>query len=203
MNKKIVKKQVKENYFIRSLKESLAFVRESKKYILWAVFIFLAFALIGFFIPVPNFILEVIREKIKSLLLETQGLDTLGLVQYIFLNNFLVCLIAILLAFIIALVPVVLALTNGYVLGYVCRVSVNQEGIFSLWKLLPHGIFELPGVLIALGLGLSIGSSLFTKNPEKEFFRRLSLALKVLFFIVLPLLVFAAIIEGCLIGLLG
>jgi len=203
MTKRIIKKEKEENYFRRSLKESLAFIRENKKYILRIIYIFLAFAIIGFFIPIPNFILELIKEKIKSLLLETQGLNTLELIQYIFLNNFLVCIAAILLAFIIAIVPVVLALTNGYVIGYVCRLSVNQEGILSLWRLLPHGIFELPAIFIGLGLGLSIGSSLFTVNPEKEFFRRLLLALKVLFFVIMPLLVVAAVIEGCLIGIVG
>ena len=192
-----------ENYFRKSLKDSLTFIGESKKSIIWVIYIFLAFVILGFFIPTPNFILDLIKEKIKELLLATQGLDTLQLIQYIFINNFMICLIAILLAFIIAIVPIILAITNGYIIGFVCRASVNQEGILSLWRLLPHGVFELPAIIIALGSGLNIGSVLFTQNPEKEFVRRFLLAIKALFFVILPLLVIAAIIEASLIGLAG
>ena len=79
--------------------------------------------------------------------------------------------------------------------------KVEKAGFFEMWRLLPHGIFELPAVFISLGLGIRLGTTLFNrnvKNIDKEIFRRLRNSFKVFIFIVLPLLVVAAIIEGVL-----
>jgi len=41
---------------------------------------------------------------------------------------------------------------------------VQTDGFLSLWRLLPHGIFELPAVFISLGMGLKIGMFIFQKK---------------------------------------
>ena len=99
--------------------------------------------------------------------------------------------------------PFFIAIYNGYVLGYVLKLVVGKIGFLEIWKLFPHGIFELPAVFISLGLGIKLGASLFAKNSDKEFLRRLKNSARVFFFIVLPLLVIAAVIEGSLIKILG
>ena len=40
------------------------------------------------------------------------------------------------------------------------------EGILVLWRLLPHGIFELPAIFISLGLGLKLGTSLISAKDK-------------------------------------
>ena len=92
---------------------------------------------------------------------------------------------------------------NGYVLGFVAYLVVNSDGILVLWRLFPHGIFELPAIFISLGLGLKVGTFIFQKK-KFESLKKYSLnSLRVFLFIVLPLLIIASIIEGSLIYLSG
>tara|TARA_Y100000034_G_C6716675_1_gene316852 strand:- start:368 stop:697 length:330 start_codon:yes stop_codon:yes gene_type:complete len=90
-------------------------------------------------------------------------------------------------------------IVNGYVLGFVASKSVAVEGILVLWRLLPHGIFEIPAVMISAGLGLKLGAYLFVKHKKGDFKQWLLNSLRVFLFIVVPLLIIAAIIEGILI----
>jgi stage II sporulation protein M len=69
-------------------------------------------------------------------------------------------------------------------------------------KLLPHGIFELPAIILALAFGLRTGMFIFSKKPELEFRYRIKNALRVFVFVIVPLLVIAAIIETSLIFLI-
>ena len=41
---------------------------------------------------------------------------------------------------------------NGYVIGFILEKSVLIDGLGVLWKLVPHGIFELPAIFISFGL---------------------------------------------------
>ena len=95
--------------------------------------------------------------------------------------------------------PLWFTLQNGYVLGFVSSISVGEAGIGSLWRIIPHGIFELPAIFISLGLGIKLGSFVFYKDSRKKFNEFLKNSLRVFIFIVIPLLVLAGIIEGFLI----
>ncbi len=102
-------------------------------------------------------------------------------------------------------VPLVVAVVNGYVLGFVASKTVAVEGWLILWRLLPHGIFEIPAVLISIALGLKLGSFLFTSKNKgwKEFWKWIKDVVRVFIFVIIPLLVIAGIIEGLLIVCLG
>jgi stage II sporulation protein M len=153
-------------------------------------------------LPVPSSIVEMIKQVIQKMIEGTAGLSTFQLIRYIFFNNLLVSFLGIIFGIILGIVPIMLIITNGYVVGYVARISVEVQGFAVLWKLVPHGIFELPAIFISLGIGLKLASSLFSKEADKVFINRLKLAIKTFFLLILPLLLIAAIIEGCLIGLL-
>ena len=89
---------------------------------------------------------------------------------------------------------------NGYLVGFVARMSVDAGGIGVLWKLFPHGIFELPAVIMSIGIGMKMGIDIFRKD-KKQIARNFKEALRFLIFVVLPLLIIAGIIEGILIFL--
>jgi len=91
---------------------------------------------------------------------------------------------------------------NGYLLGFVAMLSAKSQGIFILWRILPHGIFELPAIFISLGIGLRLGTYAFQKK-KVSFKNWIFSSLRVFILIVLPLLIVAAIIEGALIALSG
>ena len=95
------------------------------------------------------------------------------------------------------------AILNGYLVGFVASMAVGSGGVIVLWRILPHGIFELPAVFISLGLGLKFGTFIFQKKILESFRRFLWNSLRVFLLIVLPLLIIAAIIEGCLIFIAG
>jgi stage II sporulation protein M len=92
-----------------------------------------------------------------------------------------------------------IAIVNGYLIGFVANMVVSQEGVLVLWRLLPHGIFELPAIFISIGLGIWLGMGVF--YDVKTLKHRLVSGLKVFLALILPLLVIAAIVEGILIGI--
>ena len=96
----------------------------------------------------------------------------------------------------------IVAVINGYLLGFVASIAVNSNGIGSLWRILPYGIFELPAVFISLGLGLKFGTFLRQKNKGKYFKDYFWNCIRIFILIVIPLLIIAGIIEGTLIHFL-
>ena len=146
---------------------------------------------------------SLLNDMIRELLLKTEGKGALGLMWFIFSNNISSAFFAIFLGFFIGLFPIINSLINGLVLGYVLALTWQASGILSFWRLLPHGIFELPAIFISIGLGIKFGTFIFAKQKKEEFIYRFYNSLKVFFMVVLPLLVIAAIIEGLLIHFLS
>ncbi len=190
-----------KNVIIENYKESWKFIKESKAFILVIVGVFFLFALIGFFVPAPDFISSFISNYVKDVVNQVSGLSWIQLILFIFFNNLKSSFFGLIFGIFLGIFPSFAAVFNGYILGFVSNETVKTNGIFILWKLLPHGIFELPAVFISLGLGLKLASKLFDK--KKKFGENFINALRVFLFVVVPLLVIAAIIEGSLIFLVS
>ena len=196
-------KNKKNLNFIEEYKKSWNFIRESKNFIYSIVGIFFIFSLIGFFITTPTLIAEQILKFIEELLLKTQDMGHFELIKFIFFNNIQSSFFGMIFGVFLGIFPIIVVVVNGYVLGFVASLVVNSDGILVLWRLFPHGIFELPAIFISLGLGLKVGTFIFQKK-KFESLKKYSLnSLRVFLFIVLPLLIIAAIIEGSLIYLSG
>jgi stage II sporulation protein M len=188
---------------LREYKKCFAYLRESRKFIYLAFGIFLFFALIGFFIPAPGFIEKNILQIISEIIQKTTGMSQLELTGFIFFNNLQSSFFGIVLGIFLGIFPVISAIFNGYLLGFVSSYTVKEQGFFYLWRLFPHGIFELPAVFISFGLGIRFGSFLFKKDKKKYFNYFLENSVKTFLLIVIPLLVIAALIEGSLISMFG
>lgn len=194
--KKKKKFSLKEEY-----KKSFKFIKQSKTFIFSIIILFCISLLVGLFLPVPDYLLQMIKDFIKELIGKTQSMSAVQLIWFIFSNNLQVSFFGMAFGLIFGVIPITLTVINGYILGFVFSVSVSQQGILSLWKIFPHGIFELPAVFISLGMGLRFGSLFFNKKEKfKELFWN---SVRVFFLIVIPLLVIAGIIEGLLISLIG
>lgn len=198
-----MKRKKGEFNLIKEYKQSWKYLRESKKFIYGIIAVFFAFAVIGFLFPVPDVLYNEILKFLKEILEETKGLSQLELIWFIISNNVQSSFLGVLFGFIYGIFPLIIAIANGYILGFVSSMSVSEAGFFSLWKILPHGIFELPAIFISLGLGLKFGTFAFQKNKSKSFKNYLINSLKVFLLIVVPLLVIAGIIEGALIFLMN
>jgi len=124
---------------------------------------------------------------------------------FIFFNNSIKAVVMIFLGLFVGVLPILFLLINGMVVGYLVHSSMEQgNSLFDLVVkgLLPHGIIEIPAIIIACAFGLQMGLLVFSslggsgkgelKRRWREMFRR-SLTASV--WIVILLFV-AAIIES-------
>jgi len=191
----------KINFFKENYSKSWVYIKESKNFIWAAIFIFFIATIIGFLYQ-PPWAINWVIEQMKKALADTIGMNASQLISYIFLNNIQGAFMGILFGFALGAFPLLVTLLNGYVVGYVCSSAVSSSGISSLLNLLPHGIFELPAIFISFGMGIKFGTFIFYKEKLKYFNKFFINSLRVLIFVILPLLIIAAIIEGSLISIL-
>lgn len=197
--RKIIKKSSMKNFFKENYRESWSYIKESRNYIYSIIAVFFIFILIGFFLPAPDSIVQEILKFIEELLEKTQNMSQSELAKFIFFNNVQSSFFGMIFGVLFGIFPLISAIVNGYLLGFVASLSVEYGGFLSLWRLFPHGIFEMPSVFISLGLGLKFGTFIFQKNKAESFRKYLWNSLRVFLFVVIPLLTIAAIIEGILI----
>ena len=183
--------------------QSWNYIKESKNFIFGAILVFLIFALIGFFVPAPDFLSEQILEFLRNLVDKTSGMSQLELIIFIFNNNLLASFLGMILGFFLGIYPIIASMVNGYLVGFIGVLSINEAGFSVLLRLLPHGIFELPAVFISLGMGIKMGSFIFGNKRLKTFKNYFWNSIRVFVFVVLPLLIIAAVIEGVLISFLS
>ncbi len=180
---------------------SWKYIKESKNFIFFSIFIFVISAILGFFLPISQELSDKILFFLEDLINKALGMSFFEIIIFIFLNNLQSSFFAIFFGSFFGIFPVISSFINGYLLGFVSLMTINSKGVYNLLSLLPHGIFELPAVFISFGLGLKFGSFFLRKNPLaslKYFFIN---SIRVFIFIVTPLLIIAAIIEGSLIFL--
>lgn len=187
----------KKPFLKNTYKMSWQTIKDAKWFIYSIIAIFLTFFLIGYFFP--NFFVEEIMQMIEEMISEFIGIGIFETIIKIFFNNLVASFFAIIFGIIFGIFPIFAAMLNGYIVGFVANHVVKEKGLLVLWRLLPHGIFELPAIFISMGLGVWLGFSLF--QEKKKLKEKIINGLKTFVTIVIPLLIIAAIIEGILIGL--
>jgi len=185
-----------KNQYIKSWN----YLLDSLQFIKTIVILFFVFTLIGFFFPVPEVFVEKLIEFLREIFDKTKDLSQIELIKFIFLNNLKSSLFGLFLGIFLGVFPILVTIMNGYILGFVAFLSVSEGGFIVLWKLFPHGIFELPAIFISLGLGLRLGTLIFKNKKLKSFRDHLGDSTRVFVLVVIPLLALAAIIEGILIA---
>lgn len=159
--------------------------------------------------------IEAIRRMAESV--QTSDNPTLMSIIVIFFNNAIKAGMVVYLGFIFAIYPIFFIIMNGMVLGYLFNLYWAQYGAATTFEIfvkgiLPHGIIEIPVLIVASAYGLKSGSiafrwigSLFRK-PEglaKETEQYVLITLPVVAISVVLLLT-ASVIESTLtVALLG
>jgi uncharacterized membrane protein SpoIIM required for sporulation len=105
-------------------------------------------------------VLNLIREIILGL----EGKTTIELIILIFFNNLKASFFAMLVGTLFGIFPVITGLINGYVIGFSINLSIEQAGILILWRLIPHGLFEIPAIILSMGIGLYLGNRFLEKK---------------------------------------
>ncbi len=159
-SKKSVKKNKKSKEKLslkQEYKKSWKYLKETKNYLWIIAGIFLIMALVGFFIPAPEFISESIMKLINEIIGRTKDMTSPELIAFIISNNVQTSFLGMIFGFVLGIFPIITTIINGYILGFVSALAMNLEGGVHLLRLIPHGIFELPAIIISLGLGLKLG----------------------------------------------
>lgn len=140
-------------------KEDASYLRSIRPYIFLSVCLFLGAAALGFVVSVRDPTLAAayvgeVADKLEWIL----DLSPLKMMLAIFLNNLFASAMALLLGVGFGIVPVIVVLLNGAVVGLVVHQAILAGGAtFVLVAILPHGIIELPTVLVAIAVGLRLG----------------------------------------------
>ncbi|HEY2986135.1 MAG TPA: stage II sporulation protein M [Candidatus Binatia bacterium] len=181
--------------------EQARYLRELKPYFIASVLLILAGAACGVAssIHIPAFsgpFGESLREFAKGFL----GLPRPYLALAIFLNNSLKTLAVIVAGVLGGILPLVFLLGNGFALGIVFYASLASKGLPTFFlSITPHGLFELPAILLGSSIGLMLGvraiKRLFGNGGTTigEDFRR---GLRFYVVVIMPLLLLAAFIEA-------
>lgn len=191
------------NFFVEEYRKSFSYIRDSKQFIYSIILIFFIFAVIGFLFPVQEVLRDKILDFVSEIMKKTEGLSALGLIRLIFFNNLESSFLGMVGGLFLGIFSVAVSVVNGYILGFVSSMVVEESGYSSLWTLFPHGIFELPAIFISLGLGVKLGAFIFQKRKLNSFRDYFWNSLRVFIFVIIPLLIVAAVIEGTLIALLS
>jgi stage II sporulation protein M len=124
----------------------------------------------------------------------------LALFLFIFLNNIIAVFTALVGGIIFGITPILSAALNGYLIGVVVGQIIPLEGITPvLAALLPHGIIEIPLLLVTLGLSLRVGITALKAIKKKDSKLLISEVKKVArfaWFKIMPFVVLAAFIEA-------
>lgn len=130
--------------------------------------------------------------------LASTGNLSLLLVLLIFVNNAVKALGLVLLGILLGLPPLLFIGLNGLILGGLGSALESVEGwTYVVASLVPHGVVEIPAILLAAALGLTVGmeSLKWLARRESRVKPQLSHCLRVYLRWVLPGLAIAAIIE--------
>lgn len=190
---------MKEYRLKRNFKDAVSFLEETRWFFVFSLSTFFLFFIVGF--VYPYFYEEELVKIIKGMALLIEDMNLFELIFYIFLNNIKASFIGVVSGILFGVIPFFIISFNGYLLGFVSRGAVSAGGVKVLWKILPHGIFELPAIILSIGIGMKIGIDIL-RFGKKNLKHNLVNSFKVFVLIIFPLLLIAAIIEGSLINLL-
>ena len=185
--------------------EVFSTIRDNKNLMLLSIGLFLLGSISGFYIF--KVLLNNNPEVIDTFLKEFQDMfgplkemTSLELFYTIFFVNTRTSFLIMMLGVFLGLFPFISLWGNGTVLGLIYGKFMAEGGdpIVFLMGILPHGVVEIPAILIAASQGFRIGKEIISPPNGKS--RSESLRVNIrkglkLFAIIIPLLLIAAFIE--------
>jgi stage II sporulation protein M len=179
----------------------LVFDRTIRPYILILAIIFTVAFLAGALAPSST--RQQMTDAFRVVADNYRGLAGGKLFFTLLLHNVMASIIVLISGVFVGIIPTFAIGANGFVLGVVYRQTAEVMGYSkAAMKVLPHGVFELPALLIAASYGLWLGVTVVRRMRGKEStLLRLHIehAFRRYFAVVFPLLIVAAAIETILI----
>ncbi|MBD2844684.1 stage II sporulation protein M [Paenibacillus sp. IB182496] len=192
-----------------SYRAIVAHLKAMKGYFAFATILFFAGMVVGGTnVQLESFMNSQI-EGLRQLVDTAESSSNPGLAMFgiIFLNNAVKSVVIMYLGVLFAVVPIFFMLVNGMVLGYLFTHMQPQQGtLFELIAkgILPHGIIEIPALVVACAYGIRFGilsfkgiGALFGKSPDlgKQYEAFVIRTVPIMVILVVSLLL-AAVIES-------
>lgn len=145
-------------------------------------------------------IIQSFIEGKEDVISNTGDISAVGLIK----NNIIACIISVFLGFIPFIFLTLITLgVNGFMIGVVIGIGkiVGKTSILKTFILgiLPHGIFEIPALIISMSMGiylcLNLSMKVFGRGKEK-ISKILVEYIRLFISIIIPFLLFAGIIEA-------
>ena len=146
-------------------KELIRLLKRDWRFFLWTSWFLILGIGIGLSLPKQNPIISTVTELILQKFEKMQHwfihAPLVGKIAIIWVNNILASFGTIALGILLLFPSIFILLENGIVLGIFQKIIGVQNGVAPIWfylSLLPHGIFEIPALIIATALGIRFGS---------------------------------------------
>lgn len=181
-----------------SMKDDVTYLNSIRIFIWLSVCLFASAAIMGYFAAAFDPEIAANWTKELEMLKWIMDLPPVLIMMIIFLKNLLACAMSILLGIGLGLVPLLVATSNGFLLGIVSYGAIQKTGtLYLLAGILPHGIIELPVVLLSIALGFRLGYllALSIAKDKADLTCETRRATHILLSWIMPLLFVAAAIE--------
>ncbi len=155
------------------MNKDIEYLLSIKKYILAVTGLFIFSLIFGYLESAANpatsgdviDAFKSLAEKIKAI--EPPALQITVLFLVIFLNNAIKSLGIIIFGAVFGILPLFFIAFNGQAIGMVVYLFTREKGVsYVLAALLPHGIIEIPVILISAGIGVKIGYRVYLSLKE-------------------------------------
>jgi peptidoglycan/LPS O-acetylase OafA/YrhL/uncharacterized membrane protein SpoIIM required for sporulation len=115
----------------------------------------------------------------------------------IFVNNVLNCFAAMILGIFLGVAPLVFIISNGMTLGCFMSAALPETSVLYIMAgSIPHGLFEIPAILLSSAIGLKLGYSLIRSIiGKKGLVREIRKSLRAFIYLILPIIAIAAVVE--------
>ncbi|OEF96456.1 hypothetical protein BHF71_04700 [Vulcanibacillus modesticaldus] len=186
-------------------------VLENKKNIYRGIILFSLSIAIGYFLMDSNGLIKTFLEQIEEIANQiSEQNNMMFTILVIFKNNLLVALTMIFSGLLFGIIPIVYLVINGIIIGALMKLIINsgQTIDFFLVGVLPHGILEVPAIIISAAYGMRLGFALFqwifnmfkenASKYNKLFFWHIIKQIPIILMGITILLLLAAIIESTL-----
>jgi len=145
-----------------SIRALFAHFREMKHYFIAAALVFVTGIALGYGNSVRfETIIEEQLQRLEGVARSVYQADQpqLALFLFIFVNNVVNCLLTVFIGVIFGVFPIVFLLINGMVIGYIGQMQAAEgKWLMFVKGILPHGIIEIPAIVIAGAYGIYLGA---------------------------------------------
>jgi len=176
--------------YLRALKKEIAV-----SILIFAGGVFYGYLSANYFPEMIEEYFEIVKEIFRPISISEMG--KLELMSYILVNNSTKTFLAVVSGVIFALFPIFFLFSNGFILGMLYVLTQETLGTAGyLAGILPHGVFEIPALILSGALGLRLGYAFVRFLRRRGDLRgEFLMSLRTYFIVILPLLIIAAFIE--------